>query len=485
MSANLLRRAALLGSSQQKLSFQPPRRVETRDVCTQWEPTYDNFDQFSFEIQIQEVIKEAVQIEEEVKQPALEHQQIPAKVDYQCKECNKVFPYKSTYKRHLRDIHNDMPRLYLKHQKKDGKYVCEFCEKPYSHTRDLKVHLKKKHNQSFVFIHEPTGNRFLQKRRSRNPVESLRVEVQKQVKMKKAVKNFPVSEINKIMVKIEAMKIPILKIIDLDSCLESYLTLEDKVEKRVITDDQYAYKIYPFNYFLADDKFQMEFANEYYALQKAKLNECRHIIQLDAILLGKDHVAFRLPLLEMTYREFLSDNRCQRQISQIVQQIVEGIEELHKLGYVHRDLKPENIMLNFQPLRVYIIDFNRAQRVQASAQGNVYGTPGYFPEREDWRDGDTQWDIWALAVIIIESDMPRNDYFSCRGERDSKQRIKQYLDKNKINGGLRELAYSTIIKPIQDNQQTIETIKNHLRKIKFRELPHDTKLMFVHHHHHH
>jgi len=43
--------------------------------------------------------------------------------------------------------------------------------------------------------------------------------------------------------------------------------------------------------------------------------------------------------------------------------------------------------------------------------------------------------------------MERNDYFSCRGERDSKQRIKQYLDKNKINGGLRELAYSTIIKP--------------------------------------
>ena len=46
-------------------------------------------------------------------------------------------------------------------------------------------------------------------------------------------------------------------------------------------------------------------------------------------------------------------------------------------------------MMNFQPLRVYIIDFNRAQRMQASALGNVYGTPGYFPEREDWRDGDT------------------------------------------------------------------------------------------------
>ena len=58
--------------------------------------------------------------------------------------------------------------------------------------------------------------------------------------------------------------------------------------------------------------------------------------------------------------------------------------------------------------------------MQASALGNERGTPGYFIEREDWRDGDIAWDIWELAVIIIESDMPRNDYFSCKSERDSK-----------------------------------------------------------------
>ena len=58
------------------------------------------------------------------------------------------------------------------------------------------------------------------------------------------------------------------------------------------------------------------------------------------------------------------------------------------MGYVHRDLKPDNIMLNFQPLKVVLIDFNRSLRVENSRYGNVMGTSGYYPEREDWRDGD-------------------------------------------------------------------------------------------------
>ena len=80
-------------------------------------------------------------------------------------------------------------------------------------------------------------------------------------------------------------------------------------------------------------------------------------------------------------------------------------------------------MLNFNPISVVIIDFNRALRVEVSRLATVMGTPGYYPEREDWRDGDTQWDVWALAAMIIESDMPRNEYYSCRCEKDSKQRI--------------------------------------------------------------
>lgn len=81
-------------------------------------------------------------------------------------------------------------------------------------------------------------------------------------------------------------------------------------------------------------------------------------------------------------------------------------------------------MINFSPLRVVIIDFNRALRVEVSRQGSVMGTHGYFPIRDDWKDGDFQWDVWAMAAVIIECDMPRNEYYSCKGEKDAQYRIK-------------------------------------------------------------
>lgn len=40
--------------------------------------------------------------------------------------------------------------------------------------------------------------------------------------------------------------------------------------------------------------------------------------------------------------------------------IIEGLKELHSLGYIHKDLKPENIVLNLDPLEVKLIDFDRS-----------------------------------------------------------------------------------------------------------------------------
>jgi len=37
--------------------------------------------------------------------------------------------------------------------------------------------------------------------------------------------------------------------------------------------------------------------------------------------------------------------------------------------------------------------------------GHVRGTPGYFPLRDEWRNGSTKWDMWALTAMILEADM--------------------------------------------------------------------------------
>ena len=62
----------------------------------------------------------------------------------------------------------------------------------------------------------------------------------------------------------------------------------------------------------------------------------------------------------MTLREYLDNYRDPKQIREIFVNVLNGVNELHTLGYVHRDLKPDNVVLNREPLEVAVIDFNRA-----------------------------------------------------------------------------------------------------------------------------
>lgn len=86
------------------------------------------------------------------------------------------------------------------------------------------------------------------------------------------------------------------------------------------------------------------------------------------------------------------------------------------------------------------------------------GTPGYFPDRDDWKEGDVQWDVWALAAIIIECDMKRNEYYSCKRESDSKQRIKLYLGEKQVSPKIKEMAEKIILRPQRSEKITLEQI---------------------------
>ena len=53
----------------------------------------------------------------------------------------------------------------------------------------------------------------------------------------------------------------------------------------------------------------MEFLNEYSVLTRTNYLNSEYIITLSGILIGKEHVAFRLPLYEMTLRDYIVDHR--------------------------------------------------------------------------------------------------------------------------------------------------------------------------------
>ncbi len=89
------------------------------------------------------------------------------------------------------------------------------------------------------------------------------------------------------------------------------------------------------------------------------------------------------------------------------------------MGYNHRDLKHENLMLSFKPVKAVLIDFTRSYPLTQSTKGTVRGTEGYFPEKEQLRDGSTKWDIWSLGAMILEADLERNEYLRVKNERGS------------------------------------------------------------------
>ena len=128
----------------------------------------------------------------------------------------------------------------------------------------------------------------------------------------------------------------------------------------------------------------------------------------------------------MDMREYLRNHRDPARLNEILTLVIEGVQQIHNLGFVHRDLKPDNIILNLDPLEVRVIDFNRSLIDSTTSSGSIFGTPGYYPSATKWRDGSRKWDIWSLAAIILEADMDLDEYLHTRDERGALSKFHQH-----------------------------------------------------------
>ena len=130
----------------------------------------------------------------------------------------------------------------------------------------------------------------------------------------------------------------------------------------------------------------------------------------------------------MDLRTYLKKNRDYRKLNEILLQVVFGLKELQSIGFVHRDLKPDNIVLTLdRPIRVALIDFDRSLPKTANRHTGTRGTPGYQPDDKRWQDGSKLWDIYALACIIVECDMPNDEYKRVKEEREGKSLINKHI----------------------------------------------------------
>ena len=102
----------------------------------------------------------------------------------------------------------------------------------------------------------------------------------------------------------------------------------------------------------------------------------------------------------------------EEEIAQIILQIAEGLEYLHKNGIVHRDLKPDNVLYKSER-ELVISDFGVSQRlkstlsksIKATAKQAMEGyTPPYAPPERELIQTEVKstFDIFSFGILIYE-----------------------------------------------------------------------------------
>ena len=102
-----------------------------------------------------------------------------------------------------------------------------------------------------------------------------------------------------------------------------------------------------------------------------------------------------------TLQDFLNKENDPSKCLQMVDQLIDAIDYMHKNGVVHRDIKPNNIMVSRNANRVKLIDFGLADSNVYAFLKHSGGTKGYMsPEQEEGGDSDIRNDIYSFGVIL-------------------------------------------------------------------------------------
>ena len=99
----------------------------------------------------------------------------------------------------------------------------------------------------------------------------------------------------------------------------------------------------------------------------------------------------------------------EQEIWQILHQLLDALDTVHRAGLFHLDLKPANIMVN-QAGKVVLIDFGASKQISASGDGATNSTalcytPGYAPTEQIDQQADKigAWtDIYALGATLYK-----------------------------------------------------------------------------------
>ena len=95
------------------------------------------------------------------------------------------------------------------------------------------------------------------------------------------------------------------------------------------------------------------------------------------------------------------------ELKKLVLQLIDGVEQIHKAGFIHRDIKPDNIFLQDNGVPV-LLDFGSARQSTGARTLTALVTPGYAPfeQYDTSNEADRQgpWtDIYALGALLYRA----------------------------------------------------------------------------------
>jgi len=92
-------------------------------------------------------------------------------------------------------------------------------------------------------------------------------------------------------------------------------------------------------------------------------------------------------------------NYSEHDAANLIRQVLEGIDYMHRHGVVHRDLKPENLLCAAANV-IKIADFGLSKDIESGNLQTSCGTPSYVaPEVLLGGQYDNEVDIWSIGVI--------------------------------------------------------------------------------------
>ena len=160
-----------------------------------------------------------------------------------------------------------------------------------------------------------------------------------------------------------------------------------------------------------------------------------------------------------------------------IDQLLAGVEEVHKKGMLHRDIKPDNILIT-EENKLVLIDFGSAREFTEgrTITQTAILTPGYAP-MEQYSDKAKRGpftDIYSIGATI---------YFMVTGEKPlavTDRSFEELISPKKINTDLSEHLSIAILKAMKvkpsDRYQNIADLKDDLKNLKSESLSGNVKL---------